>query len=67
VNTAYSCYLDFFGVTVSWMGIRIRSEGSKVSPQAFYGIFLIGKHSHSKYHFKGKSLRKSGNIRRYAC
>jgi hypothetical protein len=28
VNTAHSCYLDFFDVTVSWTGLRIRNEGT---------------------------------------
>ena len=56
MNTAHPCYLGFFGVTVSWMGLRIRSEGSKVFPNAFYGISRIGKHSHFKYSFVGKFL-----------
>jgi hypothetical protein len=32
VNTAHPCYMDFFDVTVSWTGSRIRDEGSAVSP-----------------------------------
>jgi hypothetical protein len=32
VNTARPCYMDFFDVTVSWTGSRIRDEGSAVSP-----------------------------------
>ena len=27
MNTARPCYLDFFGFTVSWIGLRIRNEG----------------------------------------
>jgi hypothetical protein len=39
VNTAHPCYLDFFDVTVSWAGLRIRDEGSLQSRHQLSRVF----------------------------